>query len=74
MGACARMGGIPWLQSGDTAPRDEVLLIRNVRWLFEGSLSRWNRQGDIDRTEQAFIAAACWAVNMAFWLTVHRLE
>lgn len=65
---------IPSLQSGNTAPSDEVLLIRNVRWLFEGSLSRWNRQGDIDRTEQAFIAAACRAVNMAFWLTVHRLE
>ena len=64
------------LQSGDATQRsrDEVLLIRNVHWLFEESLSRWNRQGDIDRTEQTYIAVACRAVNMAFWLTVHRLE
>jgi hypothetical protein len=64
------------LQTGETTQRarDEVLLIRNAHWLFEGSLSRWNRQGDIDRTEQSYIAAACRAVNMAFWLTVRRLE
>lgn len=67
---------IPSLQTGATTqrPRDEVLLVRNVHWLFEGSRSRWNRQGDIDRTEQSYIAAACRAVNMAFWLAVHRLE
>jgi hypothetical protein len=62
------------LQSGDRTqhPNDEVLLVKNVHWLFEGSLERWTRQGDVDRAEQSYIAAACRAVNMAFWLTVHR--
>jgi hypothetical protein len=55
-------------------PNDEVLFIRSVDWLFENSFARWNRAGDIDRTEQAYLAAACRAVNMAFWLTYHRLQ
>ena len=67
---------IPLLGSAETMrrPNDEVLFIRSVDWLFENSLARWNRAGDIDRTEQAYIAAACRAVNVAFWLTYHRLQ
>jgi hypothetical protein len=56
-------------------PDGEVLFIRNVDWLLADNLARWNRYlGDVDRAELVFAAAACYAVNMAFWLVVHRLS
>jgi hypothetical protein len=56
-------------------PADEVLFIRNVDWLLSDNLARWGRcLGDVDRAEQVFAAAACRAVNTAFWLVVHRLS
>jgi hypothetical protein len=56
-------------------PNDEVLFVRNAEWLFEDSLARRNLyHGEVDRAEQALFSTAGRAVNMAFWLVIHRLS